>query len=142
MQAFEREDGRREHLTTEDLGRCFTAKDKLALRNAEGALKILEASRAGFEPWCDEDECLDPGRCTKLLRAWPHIFYSGAVGLITVDQLLAEGKEELFWSQGLCERCLGHMDELFYKHRARFWNALPEIFAVSVPNEWRVEERA
>ena len=140
LQGFEREDGTREYLTTEDLGRCFTVKHKLALRNAEGALKATEASRAGFEPWYDEDECLEPDVCTKLLEAWHSLLSNGAVRLIAVDQLLAEGKEDLFRSQSLCQRCLEHMDELFYRQRARFWNALPDIFGVTVSDDWRVKE--
>ena len=102
MQAFEREDGRREYLTTEDLGRCFTAKDKLALWNAEEALIIFEAIGAGFEPRYAGNECLDPEGCMKLLQTWSNIFCSGAVRYITVNQLLAEGEEDLFELERLC----------------------------------------
>ncbi|TBU36564.1 hypothetical protein BD309DRAFT_1005270 [Dichomitus squalens] len=63
----------------------------------------------------------------------------GGLSTVTVDDLMAEGKVEAYRSPNLCSNCLYHAGERIYKERQRFWNALPAIFDVAVPDGWKVE---
>ncbi|EJF60263.1 hypothetical protein DICSQDRAFT_171233 [Dichomitus squalens LYAD-421 SS1] len=139
-QGYEREDGTKEYLSPEDLGRCFAAKAKLALRNAEAVLQVQEAASPGnLERVFKDHRCNGREECASLLALWRRLFCAGAVGDIEVDRLLMEDGNELFRSRSLCSGCLRCVDYLLMQQRTKFWNALPEIFNISVPEGWKVK---
>ncbi|EJF60259.1 hypothetical protein DICSQDRAFT_171229 [Dichomitus squalens LYAD-421 SS1] len=126
MQGFEREDGTREHLAVEDLGRCFAVKNKLILRNVDAALKVFERARIDYEPWGEDGECYDEESCTRSLKNTRRKFSAiSPTHLVRADSLLAENGEETYRSRNLCLNCSIYVGALVDKQRAKFWNAFP-----------------
>ena len=60
VEGFAREDGTREMLSLEDLGRCYLGRAKLLEANAEATLKLLKQSVASG--------CQRPERCEATMR--------------------------------------------------------------------------
>ncbi|PIL26301.1 hypothetical protein GSI_12057 [Ganoderma sinense ZZ0214-1] len=128
VSGYVREDGTVEHLHPDDLGRCFAAKEKLALRVVSAYLHVFEVPR-------DDDEgCLDSEECREALRESMQMFRLVGVDWVKVDELLEHERMELLTIENysLCAHCREEAQKVIIKHRKQFWNALPRLFNVDV----------
>ncbi|TBU51802.1 hypothetical protein BD310DRAFT_962923 [Dichomitus squalens] len=107
-QGFTREDGSREFLSREDLGRCFAAKETLGLWNVRTAIEISESVSVDYQYHFDDEMCHHMDVCKEWIQRWRRKFKRGGAG-----------KVEAYRSPNLCSNCLYHAGERIYKERQR-----------------------
>ncbi|PIL26302.1 hypothetical protein GSI_12058 [Ganoderma sinense ZZ0214-1] len=132
-QGFAREDGTREYLSPEDLGRCFAAKSRLVALNIEACLRIFASARVDY-PSCgnEGDTCFHPEICEYNLKEHRRAFIDYHLRSLSVDCLLAEDREELYPFKYLCQNCAYYVDNLIQQEQWKLWCALPRLFNVLV----------
>lgn len=128
VQGFEREDGTRETLALEDLGRCFRAmKD------------IQQAKAASIRRTCTEvlaEACTTKGSCVAALRLARVQHLDAHVSGFRSEtgdpfQPIVEADEvEL----GTCMHCTAMVLERDRTGRQLLWGQLPELLGIEVPN--------
>ncbi|KAL1938153.1 hypothetical protein VTO73DRAFT_11982 [Trametes versicolor] len=125
------EDGTRETLSADDLGRCFAARTTLAARMLTLALRI-------FEPRVrDSDACTGRAACARVLQhvllevrgradhfAHPDVFSSWLEPF--------EEEEGTSFLDGCCASCRKMLRRRDMRERLEVWLELPEIMGVRV----------
>ena len=125
VDGYEREDGTREYLSSEDLGRCFDARAKIVQESMKIALLVLapEASSG-----CRTRRTLCERAMSKTLAA-----LHGSVGELGCFNLFAPFEYERMGLAGaVCEACFAMVKERDLKQRKALWNSLPSILDVAV----------
>ncbi|KAI1781652.1 hypothetical protein LXA43DRAFT_933524 [Ganoderma leucocontextum] len=125
MQGFEREDGTRETLTLDDIGRCFRASGAIRQATVAGVVRTLRdkvSSTCGTQASCLAAlrrvlQGLD--KVTWLLTSCPI--------RLAPDNLL-DHKEKL----GACTACTAMVRRRNRKERAALWARLPDLLDVEV----------
>ncbi len=129
VHGFTREDGSPEHLTLDDLGRCFKAKTDIRKARLKALFGILDSS----SPECRLVSRLGERSCRKtmrdaLARLAPHI------DALMDDNPFAPYTDYI--PKGNLSLCLLFQTEVNNRHanaRVNMWKALPEIFGIEVP---------
>ena len=125
FEGYKREDGTREYLSTEDLGRCFDASAKVVQQNAKIALLVLapEASPAckKHRVSCERvigrtlallHRSIDELGCFKLFSPFAHVHMNLCAAV--------------------CDPCLDMIEERDVKQREDLWKILPSLFNITV----------
>lgn len=126
MQGFEREDGTRETLPLDDIGRCFRASAAIRQRTVTGALHTFQAQ---VSPACKKQQ-----RCVDVLRGALEALENVSWLLaccplrLTVENLL-DYKGKL----GTCTECTTMVRERRMQDRMELWDQLPKLLDVEVP---------
>lgn len=123
IHGFEREDGSREQLTLDDVGRCYSAQIRLA---GESAKIALRACRPELSDACKtRQDCADTfeGMLNKLgdiedPRSISHFDPSAATQAFL----------DIFEDDDLCARCQAVLHARVLRERKASWAKLPEIF--------------
>ncbi|PIL26575.1 hypothetical protein GSI_12333 [Ganoderma sinense ZZ0214-1] len=132
-QGLAREDGTREYLSPEDLGRCFAAKSQLVALNIEACLRIFASARVDYPSGGNEgDTCLHPEMCEGNLKEHRRAFIDYHIRSVSVDCLLAEDREKFCPLQYLCQNCAYYVDDLIEQEQRNLWRALPCLFNIVV----------
>lgn len=122
VKGFQREDGTRDHLAPDDLGRCIKAsRDLIEAR--------LHAVEAALNPWvyaCDED-------CMPNINTFRDRILSGKIpGLCTTQfwKSYASLLESEF--PDVCDACIKAFSEEELEQQRRIFARLPELVGVTV----------
>ncbi|EIW56934.1 uncharacterized protein TRAVEDRAFT_127519, partial [Trametes versicolor FP-101664 SS1] len=131
VHGYEREDGSRELLGAEDLGRCFQAKGRLLQESASELTSILWSYGAGPGPDCRNKE-----ECEKGLEGLCTMWSSSVLLRLRPDVLFVEGEAEHIVCDGagreLCRECRWRIEREVCETRKTLWDALPRIFGLRI----------
>lgn len=128
---YTREDGTRETLSADDLGRCFAARTTLAARMLTLALRI-------FEPRVrDSDACTGRAACARVLQHVLREVRGRADHFAHPDVFLSwlepfEEEEVTGLLDGCCTSCRKMLRRRDMRERLEVWLELPEITGVRV----------
>ncbi len=128
MQGFEREDGTRETLALDDIGRCLKASGAIRQATVGGVVrtfrdKVCTACKK-------QDSCMAAlRRALQGLDKSNWLLHSCPIRLMPDD--LLDPKEKL----GTCADCTSMVKRRSRKERAALWDRLPDLLDVEVP-EW------
>ncbi|KAI1795390.1 hypothetical protein LXA43DRAFT_992550 [Ganoderma leucocontextum] len=125
MQGFEREDGSRETLTLDDIGRCFKASG--AIRQATVASVVRTLRDKVFSTCGTQASCLAALR--RVLQGLDKVTWllTSCPIRLAPDNLL-DHKEKL----GACTACTAMVRRRNRKERAALWARLPDLLDVEV----------
>ncbi|KAI0752020.1 hypothetical protein C8Q74DRAFT_1211638 [Fomes fomentarius] len=129
VEGFTREDGTREMLSLEDLGRCYLGRANLLEANAEATLKLMKQSLA--------PGCRRPERCEPTIRKILHGLAEGSQNVLFslrwdwswTPFIEREDKERDLCSE--CFKMLGKRGRQKEIHRAIF-DKLPSLMGIKV----------
>ncbi|KAJ3012427.1 hypothetical protein NUW54_g1874 [Trametes sanguinea] len=131
VKGFEREDGTRERLDPEDLGRCYAAKATLIRTTTASIVSLLDP----FPP----SSCEDPQKCEDQRRVNLEYLTETLYADICPDTLFVEEKcEDIVlptWCD-LCGPCRSALKAQIHDERKALWNELPGILDVAVDVGW------
>ncbi|KAM5537289.1 hypothetical protein V8D89_009019 [Ganoderma adspersum] len=126
MQGFEREDGTRETLALDDIGRCFRASG--GIRQATIAAVVRTLRDKACTACKTQDKCI--GALRRALQGLDKVHWLMTYCPIRLapDHLL-EGQAKL----GTCADCTSMVKRRSRRERAALWARLPEFMEVDVP---------
>ncbi|RPD58576.1 hypothetical protein L226DRAFT_466520 [Lentinus tigrinus ALCF2SS1-7] len=121
---FTREDGSKEYLSQDDLGRCMDGMPKLiASRNTTtlGLARCIQESGA--------ENCWRTGLCAIARRSLSNSMVM--MPLHPDHETHAMSSESSRWTaHGLCDRCIAKLEKEEFKSLSILWTRLPTIFDV------------
>ncbi|KAM5543849.1 hypothetical protein V8D89_002466 [Ganoderma adspersum] len=131
VHGFAREDGSQEHLTLDDIGLCFRARNRLREASVVAVFRVLSATSAA-------PTCKAPPQCSEVFKnvfrdqkieAHVKQLITGDVVLYTTTNYFKNGDN----SFSLCQACLDAVDERDRKENQALWDRLPELLGIDVP---------
>lgn len=130
VDGFAREDGTREYLSTQDLGLCFNAKDKLIEARVQIARTIFEAM---------DEECDDDASCEcegDILYVLPALEAGILPGLCTPKPLASWGSFIKANMPRLCPQCRQTLSNRATAARRATFERLPTLMGVGPLENW------
>ncbi|KAI1795392.1 hypothetical protein LXA43DRAFT_40045 [Ganoderma leucocontextum] len=127
LQDFEREDGTRETLTLDDIGRCFRASRVIRQAALAGVVRTFQDK---VSPACKKEKScrITLRRALRGLDAQMGWLMTNCPLRLTLDSLLQQdGKVET------CVACTMMVKERIKKEREELWAQLPELLDIEVP---------
>ena len=131
VRGFMHEDGSQEHLTLDDIGLCFHARNRLREASVAALFRVLSAATA--VPGCKVSS-----QCSKVLRnafrgkkAEENVGHltTGDVFLYTASTYFGNGED----GTTLCQACSDVLKEQDLKENRIMWDRLPELLGIEVP---------
>ncbi|PIL26555.1 hypothetical protein GSI_12313 [Ganoderma sinense ZZ0214-1] len=118
-----RADGTVEHLSPDDLRRCFVAQSALLERNSQAMGSVFQPKPS--------DTCNDPARCRRGLGdSCNLIVRKGTV--FQHDFIINWAKLIELAGQSICPECEKELQARNAKERRKVWDDLPKIFGITV----------
>ena len=122
-----REDGSREHLTTDDLCVFIDAQKRFLKANISATLSVLAVTAPAA--------CKDLATCGPALRR-SRLTLKGKVPNLLVFDVAAPHYSRCFrtgdWEK-LCSNCKARLEARWNQKARAIWNRLPEILGIDVP---------
>lgn len=128
LDGWEREDGCVEHLSTDDLKRCFAARERLCKEGADIICGIFNSQVSKC--------CSTSVECRAALKKIVMSLMEGKLSQVIDCAALASWVDIIQTRAQLYHTCAACEKELQLREvqaRRELWNKLPEIFGISVP---------
>ena len=127
VDGFKREDGEVEHLLREDLGRCFSANEKLISTTITNALWAFRTEVS--------ERCEQPRACQCSLLCVLSLVQEDPKYISSPDPFKCITYLFMMPSTRLCRRCLRMMTDRAEKKQKEAWNELPGVFGLQI-TDW------
>lgn len=128
LDGWKREDGHIEHLSVDDLKRCFTARETLCKTGAQIFLKIFHDQPSAT--------CLNVEKCRTALSEMTQSRVKFHLPTAVECRVLRSWKRVIdadSLTYGICIMCKMDLFARDEEARREVWDKLPDIFGVSVP---------
>ena len=122
---FTREDGTKEYLSQNDLGRCMDGTAKLVAARTSITLGLATSIQVEF----GADNCWRPGLCSMALRSLSRSMITKPLHPDLEAHALSS--ESSRWTTyGLCDGCIAKLEKEEFASIAKLWARLPNIFRI------------